>query len=180
MWTDNKAKLFTSRVIVLILSSNENLSATNLTPHDVPAVPSFFSRCWVYCWMINAFAVLICLLSPNGDFKVNPNFFLRFTPESSPGFISLYLLSRRGRAFGFYSTSLLFRRSMLTQHYQNQANLNVLFDLPFVWFNPKILLLVTFVTISRSQRINRILNCNQYVNIDMIPFINIVAFMMST
>jgi len=31
---------------------------------------------------------------------------------------------------------------------------------------------------SRSHNVNRILNCNQYVNIDMIPFMNIVVFMM--
>lgn len=54
-----------------------------------------------------------------------------------------------------------------------------LFDLPFVWFNPKILFVV-FATISRSHRINRMLNCNQYVNIDMIPFMNTVASMMTT
>ena len=53
-----------------------------------------------------------------------------------------------------------------------------MFDLPFVWFNPKILFVV-FATISRSHKINRILNCNQYVNIDMTPFINIVVSMMT-
>lgn len=31
------------------------------------------------CWMINAFAVLICLLYPSGDFKVNLNFFHSFS-----------------------------------------------------------------------------------------------------
>lgn len=54
-----------------------------------------------------------------------------------------------------------------------------LFDLPFVWFNPKILFVV-FAAISRSHRINKMLNCNQYVNIDMIPFMNTVASMMTT
>lgn len=53
-----------------------------------------------------------------------------------------------------------------------------MFDLPFVWFNPKILFVV-FATISRSHKINRILNCNQYVNIDMTPLINIVVSMMT-
>lgn len=63
---------------------------------------------------------------------------------------------------------------------QNKPNLNLLlFDLPFVWFNPKILLVV-FAAISRSHRINRMLNCNQYVNIDMMPLSNIVASMMCT
>lgn len=57
--------------------------------------------------------------------------------------------------------------------------MTLLFDLPFVWFNPKILFVV-FATISRSHRINRMLNCNQYVNIDMIPFMNTVASMMTT
>lgn len=37
---------------------------------------SFRFLCVEKRWMINALAVLICLLYPSGDFKVNPNIFL--------------------------------------------------------------------------------------------------------
>lgn len=53
---------------------------------------------------------------------------------------------------------------------------------PLVKFNPTILLFVILaaMSISHSVRVNKILNWNQYVNIDMMPLINIVASIVFT
>ena len=53
---------------------------------------------------------------------------------------------------------------------------------PLVKFNPTILLFVILaaMSISHSVRVNKILNWNQYVNIDMMPLINIVASIVYT